>query len=113
MSVRSDTVSSASASSARMRSRVASPAALSAVFTAEKGSWAGVDMGRLPIGMLYKDIFIPLREHVQGWLIAPQGVCLGGCAGVGRSCLGSTRRIDPALPPAEPHRRLAAKAATT
>ena len=40
ISVRSETVSSASASSVRMRSRVASPAALSAAVSAGKLSWA-------------------------------------------------------------------------
>ena len=40
MSVRSETVSSASASSATMRSRVSSPAALSAPLRSANGSWA-------------------------------------------------------------------------
>ena len=47
MSVRSETVSSASAKSARMRSRVASPAALSAPWRSENGSWKGWTMAPL------------------------------------------------------------------
>src|SRR5580704_10445189 len=49
MSVRSDTVSSASASSARMRRRVASPAALRAAWSPSNRRWVEVDMrGTLP-----------------------------------------------------------------
>ena len=43
MSVRSETVSSASASSATMRRRVSSPAALSAPLRSANGSWAGAE----------------------------------------------------------------------
>src|SRR5437588_4216032 len=74
MAVRSETVSSASPSSARMRSRVASAAALSAPWSASNGRWAGVSIGvgRSPIslagddvGLVYKDIFIRLSGNCK------------------------------------------------
>src|ERR1051326_570318 len=51
ISVRSETVSSASARSARMRRRVPSPAALRAAWSASKGKWAdGAMVGCFPMG---------------------------------------------------------------
>ena len=56
--VRSDTVSSASASSTSTRRRVSSPAALSAVLRASNDRWAGSVMGSVPS---HKDIFIRVK----------------------------------------------------
>src|SRR3954466_11948144 len=61
--VRSDTVSSASASSTRMRRRVSSPAALRAPLRASNGRWADPLMGNIPS---HKDIFIPL-SYANQW----------------------------------------------
>ena len=61
--VRSDTVSSASASSTRMRRRVSSPAALRAALSASNCRWAEPLMGNIPS---YKDMFIPLSWANQG-----------------------------------------------
>src|ERR1700722_17095177 len=63
ISVRSETVSSASAISAKMRNRVASPAALSMVVRAGKAR-GSVSMGVASIR--YKDIFMRLSAHWQG-----------------------------------------------
>ena len=68
MSVRSETVSSASASSARMRSRVASPAALSAPVSISKRQVGANLMLRDTGSSAYKDIFIRLSWGLStGW----------------------------------------------
>src|SRR5215831_8551956 len=87
MAVSSETVSSASASSARMRSRVASPAALSAPWSVSKGRWAemGMDVGSVPISVrlashprAYKDIFIRLSGDCKAGMGGPRGSRLRG-----------------------------------
>ena len=71
IAVSSETVSSASPSSARMRSRVASPAALSAPLSVANGRWADAAIewatfleADVPVGTShrYKDIFIRLIQ---------------------------------------------------
>ena len=66
MSVRSETVSSASAKSATMRSRVSSPAALRAPFRVGKDIRAGAGMVQGTGETSYKDIFIRLIADMQG-----------------------------------------------